>query len=88
MITYELAVPHTKSIEQLLQVLPDEALLSADLAAAVLKTSAAALEKARYVGKGVPFVCLDRRRVRYRVKDLKRWLAKSAPTARVAKVEG
>lgn len=74
MQTYELPIPSAASVKQLLRMLPDDALLDSSLAAQVLRTTQAALEKARRLGRGVPPIQLDRRRVRYRVNDLKRWL--------------
>lgn len=81
MTTYELFLPDTNSPKRLLQLLPDEALIDTDLTASVLQTSVAALEKARSLHKGVPCVHLTRRRIRYRVKDLKRWLASAKECA-------
>jgi len=78
MHTYELQLPHAASRKQVLQLLPDEALLDTPVTAHVLQTTQAALEKARRLGRGVPAIQLDRRRVRYRVKELRLWLAKRA----------
>lgn len=78
MYTYERELPSVVSDQQLLMLLPDDALLDTSLTANLLRTTQVALEKARRLGRGAPSILLDRRRVRYRVSDLKQWLARLA----------
>jgi predicted DNA-binding transcriptional regulator AlpA len=58
-----------------LDTLSGSALLDVKQAAAALSVAPATLENWRWAGRGPAFVRIGLRRVRYRVADLRAWLA-------------